>query len=821
MNLIRLKEIGRNIFRSYVAVLLLLLAACDMPDVKTDNKVAYHFAEPAHIWEETLPLGNGRLGMMPDGGVGKENILLNEISMWSGSKQNTDNPQAVMSLATIRRLLFEGRNDEAQELMYRTFVCGGAGSGEGQGAKVPYGSYQLLGNLVLDYSYNDASDSIAAYRRELNLGDAIASTTFRKGKVNYSREAFTSFSGDLGIVHLMADADKALNFTVGMNRPEYYSVSTDGKDLLMQGQLFDGVDTLEMKGIKYQARVRIVLPKGGSLAAGDSSLTVQNASEAILLVSMATSYKNEGFEDQIFSLLAESERKDYPTLRKEHINAYRALFDRVDLDLGYSERDNMPIDKRLQAFQEDHNDPSLGALYFQFGRYLLISSTRPGSLPPNLQGLWCNTIDTPWNGDYHLNINFQMNHWPAEVTNLSELHLPMIEWTKQQVTSGEQTAKVFYNARGWVTHILGNVWEFTAPGEHPSWGATNTSAAWLCEHLFTHYQYTKDKEYLKEVYPVMKGAALFFTDMLVRDPRNNYLVTAPTTSPENGYRMSNGKVVSICAGSTMDNQIVRELFTNTIEAATILGVDAAFCQELADKRSRLMPTTIGKDGRILEWLEPYEEAEPTHRHVSHLYGLYPGNEISVEHTPELAEAARKTLEVRGDKSTGWSMAWKINFWARLHDGDHAYKLLVDLLRPCVEKTTNMVNGGGSYPNLFCAHPPFQIDGNYGGCAGIAEMLVQSQTGRIELLPALPSAWQTGSFKGLKVQGGGEVSAKWSEGRLTEAGLKAVVPGTFSIKLPAYSENMGIKMNQKAVSLPVIDGMLTVDMKEGDSLLLQF
>lgn len=821
MNSIRLKEIGRNIFRPYVAVLLLLLAACDMPDMKTGNKLAYHFNEPARIWEETLPLGNGRLGMMPDGGVGKENILLNEISMWSGSKQNTDNPQAVMSLATIRRLLFEGRNDEAQELMYRTFVCGGAGSGQGQGAKVPYGSYQLLGNLVLDYSYNDASDSIAAYRRELNLGDAIASTTFRKGKVNYSREAFTSFSGDLGIVHLMADADKALNFTVGMNRPEYYSVSTDGKDLLMQGQLFDGVDTLEMKGIKYQARVRIVLPKGGSLTAGDSSLTVQNASEAILLVSMATSYKNEGFEDQIFSLLAESERKDYPTLRKEHINAYRALFDRVDLDLGYSERDNMPIDKRLQAFQADQNDPSLGALYFQFGRYLLISSTRPGSLPPNLQGLWCNTIDTPWNGDYHLNINFQMNHWPAEVTNLSELHLPMIEWTKQQVASGEQTAKVFYNARGWVTHILGNVWEFTAPGEHPSWGATNTSAAWLCEHLFTHYQYTKDKEYLKEVYPVMKGAALFFTDMLVRDPRNNYLVTAPTTSPENGYRMPNGKVVSICAGSTMDNQIVRELFTNTIEAATILGVDTAFCQELADKRSHLMPTTIGKDGRILEWLEPYEEAEPTHRHVSHLYGLYPGNEISVEHTPELAEAARKTLEVRGDKSTGWSMAWKINFWARLHDGDHAYKLLVDLLRPCVEKTTNMVNGGGSYPNLFCAHPPFQIDGNYGGCAGIAEMLVQSQTGRIELLPALPSAWQTGSFKGLKVQGGGEVSAKWSEGRLTEAGLKAVVPGTFSIKLPAYSENMGIKMNQKAVSMPVIDGMLTVDMKEGDSLLLQF
>lgn len=521
MNSIRLKEIGRKIIRPSIVALLVLLASCDMAEVKTANKIAYHFDEPARIWEETLPLGNGRLGMMPDGGINKENILLNEISMWSGSKQDTDNPQAVWSLANIRRLLFEGKNDEAQDLMYRTFVCKGAGSGQGQGANVPYGSYQLLGNLVLDYVYVDGSDSVAAYRRELNLNDAIASTSFRKGKVNYSRESFTSFSGDLGVVHLMADADKALNFTVGMNRPEHYALSVDGKDLLMKGQLPDGVDTLEMKGVKYGARVRVLLPKGGSLIPGDSSLTVQNASEAILLVSMATNYKNEGFEDQLFSLLAESERKDYSTLRKEHVNAYRSLFDRVDLDLGRSARDEMPINERLHAFQEDQNDPSLGALYFQFGRYLLISSTRTGSLPPNLQGLWCNTINTPWNGDYHLNINFQMNHWPAEVTNLSELHLPMIEWTKQQVESGERTAKVFYNARGWVTHILGNVWEFTAPGEHPSWGATNTSAAWLCEHLFTHYQYTLDKEYLKEVYPVMKGAALFFTDMLVRDPRNN------------------------------------------------------------------------------------------------------------------------------------------------------------------------------------------------------------------------------------------------------------------------------------------------------------
>ena len=336
-----------------------------------------------------------------------------------------------------------------------------------------------------------------------------------------------------------------------------------------------------------------------------------------------------------------------------------------------------------------------------------------------------------------------------------------------------------------------------------------------------HYLYTLDKEYLKDVYPVLKGASLFFVDMLVEDPRNKYLVTAPTTSPENGYKLPNGKTAHICAGSTMDNQIVRELFTNTIEAADILGLDSAFAGELATKRARLMPTTIGRDGRIMEWLEPYEEVEPHHRHVSHLYGLYPGNEISMERTPELAEAARKSLIARGDKSTGWSMGWKMNFWARLHDGDHAYKLFADLLRPCVDRKTNMTNGGGTYPNLFCAHPPFQIDGNFGGCAGIAEMLVQSQTGEIELLPALPSAWKSGSFKGLKVRGGGEVSAKWKEGRLAEAGLKALVPGSFRIKLPADSANMGIKINQKAVSLPVVDGMLKVELQAGDQLVLMF
>jgi alpha-L-fucosidase 2 len=803
----------------YLLLTLLLSAGCTLPVLQQrDNPLSYFFTSPAAVWEETLPLGNGRLGMMPDGGIERESVVLNEISLWSGGRQETGNPYAVRALPAIRSLLFQGRNDEAEALMYQTFVCKGQGSGHGNGANVPYGSFQLLGNLTLDYTYPDAPDApVSAYRRELSLDDATATVSFRKGDAGYRREMFTSFAGDLGVIRLTADAGKAICFRLGINRPERYEVTTNGNDLIMQGQLSNGTDG---NGVRYLARTRILLPKGGTIARGDTTLSVTDAPEALLLVSMATDYFGEDIANNVMSKLTAAEQKDYPALKQEHLAGYRQLFNRVNLNLGWSDKAALPINERLEAFRKDRDDPALAALYFQYGRYLLISSTRPGLLPPNLQGLWANTLQTPWNGDYHLNINLQMNLWPAEITNLSELHLPLIEWTRQQVPSGEQTAQVFYNARGWVTHILGNVWEFTAPGEHPSWGATNTSAAWLCAHLYQHYLYTLDKDYLKDVYPVMKGAALFFVDMLTEDPRSNYLVTAPTTSPENAFRL-NGKNVHICAGSAMDNQIVRELFTNTIEAAAILGTDTVFAGELADKRSRLAPTTIAPDGRIMEWLEPYEEAEPHHRHVSHLYGLHPGNEISVSKTPALAEAARKSLEARGDQSTGWSMAWKINFWARLHDGDHAFKLLADLLTPVTGTTVNMRGGGGSYPNLFCAHPPFQIDGNFGATAGIAEMLLQSQTGVTELLPALPAAWKDGSFEGLRVYGGGIVSARWKDGQLTEASLQAPHAHTYAVKLPANSSNLDVKLNQKRLSLPVSDGTIVVEMNEGDKLVLQF
>ena len=790
------------------------------PDEGSFFTDGYYFDQPARIWEETIPLGNGRIGLMPDGGVEQERIVLNEISMWSGRKQNTDNPAAAIHLPKIRQLLFEGKNKEAQELMYQHFVCAGEGSGDGDGNNVPFGSFQLLGNLDLTFSYPSNNDSVVNYRRELNMRDAIASVSFQKGEVEYSREVHTSFSHDVGLIYLTADKDSMINFSLGMNRPERYTVFVEGDELVIQGQLNDGDygDT----GMKYAARVHVKMPRGGSIGHSDKTLTIRDASEVIIYVCMATNYMNDNLDEQLANMFRKSSQEKYEILRENHVAEYRKLYDRVEVSFGQTDNAALPIDQRLHAFNRGEPDPGLMALYFQFGRYLLISSTRPGSLPPNLQGLWANEVQSPWNGDYHLNINVQMNHWPAEITNLSELHMPLIEWTKSQVKSGERTAKVFYNARGWVTHIIGNLWKFTAPTKFPAWGATNTCAAWLCRHMYEHYLFTKDTTYLREVYPMMREAALFFTDVLVENPSTGYLVTAPTNSPENAFIDHSGNVVSVCAGTTMDNQIIRELFSNTIAAAELLSLDSIFVAELKEKRSRLMPTTIGPDGRIMEWLEPYEEVEPEHRHVSHLFGLFPGSEISSELTPDLAEAARKSLTVRGDVSTGWSMAWKVNFWARLRDGEHAYKLLTDLLRPSVDSVTLKTKGGGTYPNLFCAHPPFQIDGNFGGCAGIAEMLLQSQSNCVEILPALPTAWQTGYYKGLKARGGGEVSASWKDGHLQTASLKCVVESNeFRIKLPAGVENVRAKIDRRTAQLPVVNGMLTIELQRNQELFLDF
>ena len=771
-----------------LAAVLPSLLSCSIPE--SDASLSYHFNSPAGVWEESFPQGNGRIGVMSDGGTDVEKLVLNEISMWSGSRQDTDNPEAAKALPQIRSLMFSGHNYEAQELVYKTFKCAGVGSNGGKSYAKPYGAYQLFGNLYIDYG---PAGEVSDYRRELKLQDAVQTVTYCRDGVNFTREIFASYTDDVIVMRIAADKTKALGFSLRMDRKSNVELpegcaptcSTEDGDILLRGRLQSGTeaeDAAAFEGMRYEGRVRVLLPKGGELHPGNGTVDVQDATEAIILIGMKTDYFEDDFSDILKSQIDKAAHKSWKALKAAHSKAFGELFGRVSVDFGHdAERESLHMDKRLEAFAADHRDPSLVSLYYQFGRYLLISSTRPGCLPPNLQGLWAKSIRTPWNGDYHLNINLQMNLWPAETGNLAELHLPLIEWTKKQVESGRHTAQVFYNSRGWVTHVLGNVWEFTSPSEGPSWGATNTAAAWLCQHLYRHYQYSPDKDYLAEVYPVMKEASLFFVDMLTEDPRSGYLVTVPTTSPENAYNAPDGHRCSISPGSTMDNQIIRELFSNVIEAARILGIDEDYCRILEEKRGRLMPTTIAEDGRIMEWLEPYEERDPHHRHVSHLFGLYPGDEISVNGTPELAEAARRTLEVRGDESTGWSMGWKVNFWARLHDGEHAYKLVTDLLHPANSTGTNYSNGGGTYPNLFCAHPPFQIDGNFGGCAGIAEMLVQSRDGYVELLPALPAALKDGCFSGLRVRGGAEVSAEWADGRLTCVCLKAENDGVFTIK----------------------------------------
>ncbi|GAA3975885.1 alpha-L-fucosidase 2 [Mucilaginibacter dorajii] len=744
-----------------------------------------YYTKPAGQWEETLPMGNGRLGMMPDGGVTNENIVLNDITLWSGSPQDANNYGAYKRLPEVRRLLLEGKNDEAQAIINKDFICKGAGSGNGIGAKDPFGSYQVLANLHLQFKYSGVANTGISpdnYSRKLLLNDAVAHCSYMVNGVTYTREYFTSFGDDADVIRITADKPGQINLSVSIDRPERFTAGANNSRLEISGQLDNGTGG---NGMRYYGLVKAKL-KDGKLSYSANALEIKDATEVILYVSAKTDYKDPLYKEQARKIMDAVLAKPYAQQKQEHTRNYQKMFNRVNITLGTKNADGLPTDERLAQFQQaPQSDTGLPVLFFQFGRYLLISSIRVGLLPPNLQGLWANQIQTPWNSDYHVDLNLQMCHWPVEVANLSELDLPLTEFVRGLMKNGSRTAKAYYNADGWIAHVIVNVWGFTEPGEAASWGSTKVGPGWLSNNLWRHYLFTQDKAYLRSIYPIIKGAAQFYNSLLIKDPKTGWLVTSPSSSPENAFYMPNGHVSSICIGPTIDNQIIRELFSNVVYAASLLKQDPAFEKYLAARLTQIPPAgQVASDGRLMEWLEDYKETEPHHRHISHLYGLYPASLITPEGTPALAEASRKTLEGRGDDGTSWSLAYKMLFWARLHDGNRAFKLYKDLMRITRKTDINYGAGGGVYPNLLSAGPPFQIDGNCGGTAAIAEMLVQSHAGFIDLLPAIPDAWkETGEVKGLKAQGNYTINMKWHEGKITD----------FEILAP-FSKKVKVRVN---------------------------
>ncbi|HEY0945660.1 MAG TPA: glycoside hydrolase family 95 protein [Opitutaceae bacterium] len=789
------------------ARLIVAAALLSLPTTRAAETVV-RLDAPAKHFTESTPLGNGRLGAMLFGGIDEERIILNESGMWSGSPQDADRPDAAAVLPEIRRLLLAGRNVEAEALVSANFTCAGSGSGHANGANVPYGSYQLLGNLHLRFQYPDTyaagGDTLSDYSRELDLADAVGRLSYTRRGVRYSREAFVSAPGEVFVLRLAADRAGALSFDLSLDRPERFTIETAGADgLRMAGQLNDGRNGAE--GVRYAARLRVI-PTGGSVELEGTTVRVRGAREALVLVTAATDIKTfagRGVTDALATAdadLARVEKQSFDELRYLHVADHRRYFDRTRIRLGAPNKaaDPRPAPARLASFAAGGHDPGLAELYFNFGRYLLISSSRPGGLPANLQGLWADSVQTPWNGDWHLNVNVQMNYWPAEVAGLGELHTPLFALIGSLVEPGARTARKYYASRGWVAHVLSNPWGFTSPGEGASWGSSTTGSAWLSLHLWEHYRYGGDRTFLEKAYPILKGSAQFYSDMLIAEPAHGWLVTAPSNSPENAFVLPDGGRASVCYGATYDQQLIRALFTACIDAAETLGVDADFRQTLTRQRARLAPTRIAADGRVMEWQQEYQETDPHHRHISHLWGLFPGNEITPAGTPELAAAARKTLEARGDGGTGWCIAHKLGLWARLGDGDRAHALLRSLLKPSAVSDQITVHGGGSYSNLFCSHPPFQIDGNFGGAAGIAELLLQSHAGEIHLLPALPSIWPEGEARGLRARGGFAADFAWREGRVVAAALHGRAGATARVRIGSQVTSITIPAGGSSV-----------------------